>query len=436
MFSTGAAAYESAAGGSSRQRRRAIEPPRRFDTRSTVAQQSHLAAAVARQVSRNPTRRLPDYIGIDELSKIEIKKDMRNIEISSSFVFDNGEEDMEEDGGNAMIMRSMRPPSAPESNILSKKRRYATWATDPNQMSADLNSYRNTVSHLQREVRSVESEQDRWYSSFELASQQLNNSINSCKLDNETLATDGKYLKTLCSREVMLMPSQKTRTTFIRDVVHELDSRRDRLGDLFGEYEALLQQMSHKLPAEVIPVTHIELDEKTGETFDPTAKDVAPSGGVDEVKEQDIANSKRCLRTSDEKDAAAGESIYDAFVTMEDHLRHSETLLGDIDSLWPDDRNGSWKAFPGADIERKAAAPFTSIKTDVGWGNLIDTMCSTSANDLYLRRKKKDNNEQVVSIKSFVHPRTPRGVPLILSPIGQCGDRYVGMPPLPSPSST
>ena len=42
------------------------------------------------------------------------------------------------------------------------------------------------------------------------------------------------------------------------------------------------------------------------------------------------------------------------------------------------------------------------------------------------RRRTQKNHDENVPLKAFVQARTPRGVPLILSPLGQTHDRYIG----------
>ena len=357
-----------------------------------------------------------------------MKKDLRNIENSSSFVFDDCEE-QEADGGNAMIIRSVRPPSAPESNILSKKRRYATWATDPSQMNADLQSYRNTVSHLQQELRSIESDEDRWLDCFQFASSQLNMSLSSCIIENQKLAVEGKQLQALCIEELGTTSARKKKTTFMHDVVNELDSRRDNLDELFEEYELLLKQISRQAPGLGELVTHIELDEMSAAVVAGAAKPMASTVLGTESKEAENTSSKRALRSSNEKvevvdDGQEGD-ILNAYLLMEEQLRVSESILGDVESMWPEEEDPQWRAYPGVDLERSLAEPFTSITTDADWGRLLDAKCSfTSTSDICTRRKRRA--EDVIQIRSFVHPRAPRGIPLILSPVGQCGDRYIG----------
>ena len=51
-------------------------------------------------------------------------------------------------------------------------------------------------------------------------------------------------------------------------------------------------------------------------------------------------------------------------------------------------------------------------------------MCDVIITDT--RRRTQRSNEENIPLKSFVQPRTPRGIPLLLSPIGQTHDRHIG----------
>lgn len=324
-----------------RKRRRVIEqpPPRRFETRSTAIQQSQalLEKNVARQISKIPTRRLPDYSGVDVVDKLEAKKDLRRIELASAFTCDDfgDDEDVE---CNKMIMRSVRPPSAPETNILSKKRRYATWATDPNQMAADMQAYRNTVSHLQQEYRSVELEEDHWLNSFDFACGYLNSALSTCKQENSRLAAESSQLQAICEQEIGVSATRKKKTTFARDFVSELGSRRDQLEELVGVYEGLVSDLSDRAPKKCRVITSIELDEKTGLIWDANAASVEAVTKL-ESKEDEGATKRSLRSTSTDQHGkltdTSKESIYHSYVAVEDQLRHSESILGDIETIWP-----------------------------------------------------------------------------------------------------
>ena len=172
-----------------------------------------------------------------------------------------------------MIMRTTRPPSAPESNIQRKRRRYIAWANDPNKMKLDMQSYRNTISCLQKELRSVENEEDRWHNSFQFARTYLNDSLLACKTENKRLASDSKYLQTLCVQEIGLTSNAKKRkTTFMRDLISELNNRQDNLTDLIEEYETLMTDLSKSHPSFSsfnIDNNSIGINEYTGSRYVP-----------------------------------------------------------------------------------------------------------------------------------------------------------------------
>ena len=275
------------------------------DTRSQTISSAHppsdkqLAQVVARQQNKNPLRRLPDFLGnkicmleinsislllllllslllllllrnacqflehstinlfsflsncvsgVEELTQNEIKRDYRSIEMSCGFYDDNGEDEIDA-LAEKMIMRAVRPPAPPESNMLCKKRRYATWATDAQQMASDMRAYYNTVAYLQREVRESETEERRWFETYQFARERLKGSLEACKKENKELSSDSKLLQEMCRKEMgnSTTTSRKKKTSFVRDLIYELDYRKDTLSDLISEYEDLLEEISNKV---------------------------------------------------------------------------------------------------------------------------------------------------------------------------------------------
>ncbi len=146
-------------------------------------------------------------------------------------------------------MRAVRPPAPLETNMLSKKRRYTTWATDPQQMAADMRAYHNTVAYLQREVRQSEAEEQRWFETYQFARNSLKESLEACKNDNDKLAADSKLLLEMCKKEMGNSTgfSRKKKTSLVRELVHELDYRKGTSQDLIAEYEELLEEIGKKV---------------------------------------------------------------------------------------------------------------------------------------------------------------------------------------------
>ena len=68
-------------------------------------------------------------------------------------------------------------------------------------------------------------------------------------------------------------------------------------------------------------------------------------------------------------------------------------------------------------------APYLSLKSTTDWGNIVDPMCASSSSEVGRRKRQ---SEKVVQIRSSLHPRVPRGIPLILSPLNRTGECCVG----------
>lgn len=87
------------------------------------------------------------------------------------------------------------------------------------------------------------------------------------------------------------------------------------------------------------------------------------------------------------------------------------------------EEDSKWKAFPGLQLVCEQAAPYVSLKASTDWGRLTDTMCSSSSE---VGRRKRQSTDDVVQIRSSLHPRVPRGIPLVLSAVNQTGEHFIG----------
>lgn len=153
-----------------------------------------------------------------------------------------------------------------------------------------------------------------------------------------------------------------------------------------------------------------------------------------------VKEERRSLRSSAEpvdKDKIGGgdenkdtsDLLYRSFVTVEEKLRQAESLLGDIDTLWGEEEEDTkWCPYPSLHDEKTFAEKFVGLGNNVGaYGEILHLSCSEAGDHEMSRRVKKSrSNDGSISIKSFVQPRAPRGVPLLISPVGQSNDRYIG----------
>ena len=389
-----------------------------------------------------------------------------------------------------------------------------------------MHAYRNTVSHLQRESHVVESDENRWLNSLEVARRLLTENMSACKSENSMLLKDSKRLETLCIEEIGIGSgtTRKKKSTFMRDLIAELNGRQDTIEGLLEQYEGLITDLSTKLPKDRVPTIDLVLDEFTGDTYvappppqtvtlTTSAGDAPGSEGSMEVSEMtleppvamdtvddtdqvhDDANSsamvssaapRRSMRNSDEvvpldeSDARNGAeddvvvretNLYKLFLLVDEKLRSSELSLAEADVMFPeededwiftneylpksksksavttDPLKSKWTAYPDQEMEQKLTEPYFLLKKDTSWSKLLESLCTGSTpiealasvsgtrlpqsvtKAIAQRRKKRSTSGSApaaIPLKSFLAPRTPRGVPLIVSPLSQHPDRLLG----------
>ena len=91
----------------------------------------------------------------------------------------------------------------------------------------------------------MDKEQGRWLDSMHFARTRINGCLEACKDENKRLSEESKTLQSLCKQEISngdnsLGTRQKKRSTFVRDLVYELDCRKESLEDLLLEYDEIL----------------------------------------------------------------------------------------------------------------------------------------------------------------------------------------------------
>jgi len=80
---------------------------------------------------------------------------------------------------------------------------------------------------------------------------------------------------------------------------------------------------------------------------------------------------------------------------------------------------------PDADKAAVLVAPLNALQTEADWTKHLDTLVNTvDGRGDNTRRKRRV--QTTVHLQTFSYPRTPRGVPLLVSPLSQFEDRFLG----------
>ena len=62
-------------------------------------------------------------------------------------------------------------------------------------------------------------------------------------------------------------------------------------------------------------------------------------------------------------------------IEVEEQLRQAESIVGEIESIWPEEENPEWTPYPSLELESKYAQPYLDLKNDLcKWGEVTASM--------------------------------------------------------------
>lgn len=398
--------------------------------------------------SRYPMRFVPDITGFRPLSKQEIKRDAKDIEKHTGFVQNSNENDSDDDT-SSYVMTSMNPPCGDESHLLQKKKRFDKWKGNPTLKDKDIEDKKIGAKNAKDELQALLGEEERWYFYLQLARLQLTDSLLQCKDRNNRLIHDNKQLYNFSIVECG--PSnRKKRSLAMRDILDDFAEREKNLSSKIKEYERVVMEASATntkfAGGFTVPITSISVDELDYEYDIPKASSHrtmndthhTSSGSLNKSDANSSSKSNDNMDTEDDKDEV---NLLNMFTTIEESIRLSQDSFLNVDQFLPNDndekdvasssdggasvgskRDGSWVCNPGLEWEKKVADPIISIGAqEHKWSASIDALLSTQA-----RRKRRLQIGASIPINSFVISRTPYDMPLLISPLSQYEDRYIG----------
>lgn len=417
-----------------------------------------LPVAVVKVASKRPTRILPDVPGFDILSKSEIKRDTKDISkysSASSIIRDSDSEDNENEEDDSYVLSSIsKAPIAPESTLTKKRKRYSSWVYNPGQITCDLNSYKATLSMLQKELNKTEDEQETWMEAVESSRGEFTTLLSSLHDNVSDRKNQNRLLQMLCASESST--ERKKSHTNIGDIFSELKSCDEVLDKQWLEYEAFVMGSSvQDSDPQNIPVISITIDDfttaekaifrspisRSNSRSVTQASDAVTGMTVEATVKNDSSStvvSPSALESEEDHKDATAQSV---FAGMEAKLKHSEAALADLEhffavssSLQSDQEGEDAEESKGTTLQASEDRPtvdnLLSMKSTSDWRSLLELR--SGAIFPHIRHKKrKPGASQCALVPSVVELRTsamsvtPRGVPLILSPLSSLGDRAV-----------
>lgn len=398
--------------------------------------------------SRYPMRSVPDIPGFRTLTKQEVKRDVRDVEKHVTFMHNNNNDS--DDEATGYVMSSMNPPCGDESHLLHKFKRLEKWKSNPNLKNKELDFKRNEVNKAKKELDDLISQEDRWFFYLQLARLKLTESLMQCRDRNNHLVHDNKQLYNLSINECG--PSnRKRRSLAIRDILDDLVERENLLTSKINEYERVVAEAAatntkyaggFTLPITSISVDELDYEEDTKKLRSFKSHELHLGNNSktnDKINSHEVINGNKNGNKDNNKTETDCENIeidlFSMFTTIEETIRLSQDALLNIDQFLPNDdekdvtvndtgtkKEGGWVCNPGIEWEKKVADPMINIgEQEQVWSTTIDSMLST-----HTRRKRRLQSGAPLPISSFVISRTPYDMPLLLSPLSQYEDRFMG----------
>ncbi len=174
--------------------------------------------------------------GFHHLTKLECKRDTRDIDKRSSLM--NMNETDSDDEIEQSVPVTLRPPCNPDSNAYKKRARFTAWAKDPELLATEIKQTTNAMHFLRGELDRLQIEEMRWLTSFEMGRNQLRSSLSRNREYNAQLSREMKHLYALALAECG--PStRKRRNLCMRDCLEELQVRQVTLQARIAEYDRL-----------------------------------------------------------------------------------------------------------------------------------------------------------------------------------------------------
>jgi hypothetical protein len=379
----------------------------------------------------------------------------------------DSEDDGDEDGS---AIRSLRPCPVPEATISAKKMRYTSWLGDPSKATQDIEQQQIAIAGAKRDLASLESQEAHWLSSFELARHRLNDSLIQCREDNIVLSNAGKRLLQSCFNTTKTKTRAKhaRRTSTMRDLAVALD---DAQGLLHASIDVYLNTPTHSGELVDMALEDLSLIDCPPFTAPPLnglktdaslVKDVTwicPSCSTSNVRSGEgdrlCEGCDSTLKEGDDEDPSSTTSssslpgdktLKQFFAGVDQQVRHHENAQSDLEAFFPEDEYGTvepgtfaseLKQERNVNAQSKASAVCPSMTdmeaasrslfddtTESRWRDTI-AESGRSLPSLASRRRRRNNNSSI-PLQAFVIPRTPRHVPLFLSPLSQHPDKYLG----------
>lgn len=364
--------------------------------------------------------------------------------------------DSEDDLENA-VQRTTKPTCNTESTAIKKRKRLQLWESTPENVVADLRNAKENVEKAHKEYKELDFEEEKWLLNFESARLKLCTAINMCKEENLRLKQDSKlmYDEFLRSFNKSISASRTRRNLQMKDIYEEFEECNNTQNFRIQEYEKLVAESGslgkiNSVNKSVLPIVTISIDE-----LDYKYDKIYPTGKKSDVTNDINLNNKLPSTATGSEGSDCFSSISKLIYAIDESVKLSEAGINDIETFFVcDDQVEVTYADVGSNAhsdtvssnlskkQKVVAIPNTkssslvssslscndevclTIKDESEWvDHLENTVLQLNSTG---KRRRRISQSSVVSISAFCYHRTPRDVRLLVSPLSQFEDKYLG----------
>ena len=331
------------------------------------------------------------------------------------------------------MQRSVKPACLAESTVFRKRRRLTNWAANADAPEKEIKQLSEAVTVAHANYLKLETDEANWLETFEKARLRLGNAIHQCREENSKLQKDYKLLYDASVK--VCGPSARTRRTLsIKDVLEEFEESKVLQDARIKEYEKLAQDAMASNKASHVPVVSLSVEELNYEwdsndsSWTTSSTATVPATSSQSADATAASDVKTETGTAASTETSANNSVTKYFASVEEALKNSLAAFGDIDPFFSSNEDPEDVSYLSEEMKKtrqqgvQTATDLLKLSTEQEWSDYINNLQQQQS----LLTKRKRRGASAINIHSFAVPRTPRDVRLLISPLSQYEDRFLG----------
>lgn len=291
---------------------------------------------------------------------------------------------------------------------------------------------------------------------MEIARTRLNDSLCQCRDDNLALGLTAKRMMTSFVKSKTRAKSSR-RTCTLRDYATALQESSVHLEETINSYmahapagqcdilldESTIIETCQLSPSAFMPApVTVKIEAKDTKEVAWICSSCSCSNIYGGEGEKLCAGCSKVFQEGDDEDESSSKRTLKQFMLhLESSVAQREASLGDVDAFFPEEEFANYIEIPSPEVPKidkkmsrlaalptdaeleALAIPFLEHSNESKWRDLLEE--SVRSTKLSNSRRKR-RNACTITTAASVFPRTPRGVPLFISPLSQNMDKYMG----------